>query len=438
MVSLDNDNIKIFFLGLILAFSFKGLAQEVPTYSLSISYTQKLPDTPYIFCHDGYSSFMGKESFYYSQSTEVSYNNLKLSNTFKLTLHSLCNYLVVPGPDYYDCGNGEITNTISASELIKSSFLSAGGCTGSISITDFKPNVNIKNLDTANPNEICAGFKLGLSAFPDGFPDAAYHWQYSLDNIKWTDVLASKNNSAIVQFSIQEILNADGINHINYFDKLIYFRLGYEQYRAFTNPLAIKYSSCAPILKNVTYESPDCNNDNIKKIEVFFDRDLKSNENLFPFYIININPLKNTPRFQLVNPLTSLTKDAETGFYKYTFLTPGILEEKETYRIEYQANSNGNPAGSLQSPQNFNFTYINPIKIQFEITNYTAPSCVGAHDGTIEIKVLSGQEPYHFYKDGVEITPRPTLQNGKYYITGLEAKEYNIMVTDAKGCIEKL
>jgi hypothetical protein len=323
-------------------------------------------------------------------------------------------------------------------KMIQGDYLGFQGCNGGFSITSFKPNVTIQNLDITNPNEICSGFQLGLSAFPDGFPDEAYHWQYSLDNIKWTDVLASKNNSAIARFSIQEILSADGINHINYFDKLIYFRLGYEQNRAFTDPLSIKYSPCAPILQNVTYAAPDCNNDYIKKIEVFFDRDLKGNESLFPFYIINIDPLKNTPRFQLVNPLTSLTKDAETEFYKYTFLTPGILEEKETYRIEYQANRNGVPAGSLQSPQNFNFTYINPIKIQFQITDYTAPSCVGAHDGTVEIKVLSGQEPYHFYKDGVEIIPRPTLQNGKYYITGLEAKEYNIMVTDAKGCIEKL
>lgn len=60
--------------------------------------------------------------------------------------------------------------------------------------------------------------------------------------------------------------------------------------------------------------------------------------------------------------------------------------------------------GAMESTSNLNFTYKDPLKIQFEITNYTEPSCVGGNDGTIEIKVLNGVSPYRFYKDGVELT----------------------------------
>ncbi|WP_131474501.1 hypothetical protein [Flavobacterium sp. KMS] len=430
---------KLYFLFLIIL-SFKSYGQ---TYTIKVSY-----DASSAGCHaagfrwdlKGDSSTIDSFSDG-GNSMDVDdikiYPNVANFTTFKLSSGSNCRPLD-SSPNCTSTNSKSSTNV----KMIQGDYLGFGACNGGVSITLFKPNVTIQNLDTANSNEICAGFQLGLSGYPTNgtgkFPDEAYHWQYSLDNVSWTDVLASKNNNAIAKFSIEEILSANGINHINYLDKLIYFRLGYGQDRPFTTPLAIKYSACAPILKNVTYSPPECNNDYIKKIEVFFDRDLKYNETLYPFYIININPLKNSPHFQLVEPLKSLTKDAETGFYKYTFLSPGILEEKETYRIEYQANRNESPAGSLQSPQNFNFTYTNPTKMQFEITNYTEPSCKGGSDGVIEIKVLSGTSPYYFYKDGVEITPAPTLQNGKYFITGLGAKTYNIMVTDTKGCIEKI
>ncbi len=426
---------KIFILLFIIT-STKGLGQ---TYTIKVSY-----DASGDGCHAaGFRwSLKGDSSTidsFYKGGNSMNVNDVKTYadvlnfNMFTLSSGSNC----IPLNSSPPCTTSE-SESHTNEKMIQGYHLGFRGCNGGVGITSFKPNVTIQNLDIANPNEICSGFQLSLSAFPEGFPDAAYHWQYSLDNIKWIDVLASKNNSSIARFSIQEILSADGINHINYFDKLIYFRLGYGQNRAFTDPLSIKYSPCAPILQNVTYAVPDCNNDYIKKIEVFFDRNLKDNESLFPFYIINIDPLKNTPRFQLVNPLKSLTKDAETGFYKYTFLTPGTLEEKETYRVEYQANRNGSPTGSLQSPQNFNFTYINPVKIKFEITNYTAPSCVGGSDATIEIKVLSGRYPYKFYLDDIIKTPIK-IDSQNYIINELSANSigYRVKITDNNNCIEK-
>jgi hypothetical protein len=431
------DMIKnIFYLVLMLTFSWKGLGQE-PTYTLSLN-------SGFSGCQNGNlfgCGISGDNNEIFSNENDNNGNkiiqNVPKYTNFTLSLSSAC--------------EGEVNNTNSCSfnkfivekdsELIKGKFISLAGCHGRIRITGFKPNVTIINQKSAT---VCSGEELNLQGFPADFPNEAYHWQYSFDGVtNWIDVsnkinVRELNNTPTTRFSIYEIL---GKEHEKYFDKPIYFRLGYGQDRPFTEPLAITYSSCAPVAEEVVYVPPTCNGDAVNSIEVYFDRKLDPNENLYPIYILSKNP-KPQQFFQPEDPVKSLVFDPIKQRYKYSFTNLATLVEGDSYVVVYQARIGEVPRGVLTTSSK-GFTYNDPAKLEFVITKQTPPSCFGGEDGSIEIKVVSGVAPYLFYKDGVELKDQlyPTFKEGKYSILGLKANAkgegYKIKVTDTNGCIEK-
>ncbi|TDO72744.1 hypothetical protein EV143_10749 [Flavobacterium chryseum] len=352
--------------------------------------------------------------------------------SFSLSHSSNCTPL---RKDDIDCIDS-YTLTKTVVEMLQGAYLGMGGCNGGVDVSFFQPNVSIENLDTASPTKLCAGFSLSLAAFPLGFPVEAYHWQYSTDNQStWIDVPAGMNNTPTPSFTMQQLL---GANHANYLNTPIYFRLGYTT-RAFTTPLAITYSSCAPVAQYINYEAPKCNGNSIEKIEVFFKEKLKTGEDLSIIYVVNTDPAKTTPRFQNTALVTSFILDPATNLYKYSFPNLGeALENGNFYTVKYQARLNGQPMGSLQVSQQ-PFQYIDPAKMQFKITGQTQPTCFGSEDGTIDIEILSGELPYNFYVDNV-LKTASKIDNLHYKITGLKANVlgYKIKVTDKNDCIEKL
>lgn len=440
---------KLFILLFILTAS-KGLAQ---TYTLTYSYSS-LGTTR---CTDGWHGWkihifentgveqLGDNAYNAQYPPSFSYRQYTIqSNPIKFDFELIA----------YDCTSSPSCDaltkkqTFTLNQLMEARSVVYWDCKTyqRCAIESFYPNVAIKNLDNASPNEICAGSQVSLAAFPTellpgnapDFPAEVYRWKYSLDNkATWIDVPATIRGNATnyipkPTFSIQELLGDD---HVNYLNKTIYFTLAYGNVTA----IPIKYSPCAPTITNVTYVGPNCGGDLIQKVDVTFDRALHPGESLDRIKMKNTsngserNERIDISAFNIGNPNT------------YSFTNIDALENGQTYKIVYQAKM-ADPLdptktilkGFMESASTLNFTYIDPAKMKFEITDYIKPSCNGGNDGIIEIKVLSGADPYHFYKDGVEITPAPLLQNGKYYITGLEAKEYKIMVTDAKGCIEKI
>ncbi|MBE0391552.1 hypothetical protein [Flavobacterium sp. PL002] len=261
------------------------------------------------------------------------------------------------------------------------------------------------------------------------FPSVAYHWHYSLDNNIWTNFpVAIANNTHAPIFSIQQLL---GALREYYFNKLIYFRIGYVQNRPFSSPFAITYLECAPVEQYINYETPKCNGDNIEKIEVFFKEKLKNGEDLSIIYVVNTDPAKTTPRFQNTALVTSFTLDPATNLYKYSFPNlKGKLENGNFYTVKYQSRLNGQPMGSLQISQQ-PFEYIDPPKMQFKITGQTQPTCFSG-----EVEILSGASPYNFYVDNV-LTAASKMDNLHYKITSLKvnALRYKIKVTDTNGCV---
>ncbi|PZX93031.1 hypothetical protein DOS84_11720 [Flavobacterium aquariorum] len=423
---------KIFLLAVIL-FTFKSFGQ---------TYTVGIIRNYYGGCHGGKtwsltgSNLIGSGSFITAGITNATYTTVPLSSSYELTTNFTCTPL---GPATLDCLDNTTTSQ-SAAELIKGNLIESGGCAGSVSIIEFRPN----NMSiVSNKSSICTGEQLDfVISSPAGFPNEAYHWQFSIDNqATWTDVPSPFNFNPIPNFSINNLL---GANYENYFNEQIYFRLGYDQNRPFSNVISITYSPCGPTISNIAFVGPECNGDIVKSLAITFAQKLNSTigEKLAFLTVCDITS-NSTMRMQINGPV-SYPDDTKT----YTYNTSDLqqLETGHYYKIRYQAqitdpddSSKTILTGVLDSPAALNFLNTDPLKMEFKITNYSQPSCFGGNDGTAEIQILSGQSPYHFYKDGVELTgaSQPTLNNGKYYITGLQEKTYNIMVTDSKKCIDK-
>jgi hypothetical protein len=362
--------------------------------------------------------------------------------TVTMTSNGSVHYDITSGP----CNTTDPPKTITLQNLIINGVVGFQNypCGLSANINSFTPNITIKNVDVSNPNTICAGATLALNAFSTNdsgrFPDEAYHWQYSLDNTSWTDFPASiVNNKPDPIFSIQQLL---GASHGNYFNKLIYFRIGYLN-RAFSNVLSIKYSPCAPIITAIDYIGPQCYGDKIQKVEVTFDRPLNSGESLDRIKMKNVlSGLERNERID-ITPLGTINPKV------YSFSNLDDLEPGQTYKIVYQAKianvvdpTNPILMGFMDSPPSTDFTYITPAQMQFKITKQNQPTCFGGTDGSIEVEILSGANPYNFYIDNVlqpasEITQ---IDASHYRINGLKENltGYKIKVTDKNDCIEKL
>ncbi|WP_264551408.1 hypothetical protein [Flavobacterium sp. N2038] len=362
--------------------------------------------------------------------------NIANGNTIKVAINSTGMFHTEDGTGYTCNTNTNTSKTVDNLILDGSVGFSDSPCGLTSRIINFTPNLSIKNLDTANPTTICAGFQLSLSAFSTNdsgiFPAVAYHWQYSLDDSTWTDLPANIiNNTPNPVFSIQQLL---GANHDSYFNKKIYFRIGYA-YRPFSTSLALTYLPCAPVAVKTDYKAPQCTGDNIQGIDVYFEEKLRQNETLSLIYLKNTDPKKTTPLFSNKVPITTLVYDTASGLYKYSFTTLGKLEEGNNYNVEYQASMNSVPSGTLKALDTF--TYKDPIKVEFNISNQITPSCVGGNDGAIEIEVKGGTKDYKFYVDGTLTTATYNAVNDRYYINGLTAKTYDIKVTDKFDCIDK-
>ncbi|MDR7212134.1 hypothetical protein [Flavobacterium piscis] len=443
---------KKLFLFLLLGFWQNGIGQ-VTTYSIKVSFSGRF------YCE--YNNFnwrlynganlIGANSGT-SDTQEKTFPNVTSFNSFNFSLDA--NTSVEPCSSAQDECIRNTSVSSSSADLIKYPHLQLGGCDFMVGISEFKPNVTIKNLDTKTPTEICSGTQLSLAAFPAGFPDEAYHWQYSIDNqLTWIDVPLkinekTTNNIAITNFHMEELL---GVNFQNYHEKQIYFRLGYENNRNFTAPLSLKYSSCAPTINKIDYIGPICSGDNVNNVTVTFSRNLLDGEEIRYFQLRAVNPNTDIPVGTPGISLPSFTNDDPrnglitkfdekmTGVFSYTFKNFSGLNPNATYQVQYQAFQNNLTRGITTSPVQQNFRYEEPEPLTFKIIKADNPKCIN-DPVEISIAVTGGNDEYRFYVDGIEKTnPKPIKEaDGYYHIKGLIPTAINnIKVMDANGCIEK-
>ncbi len=371
--------------------------------------------------------------------------------TVTMTSKGSVHYDITSGP----CNTTEPPKTMSLKDLIINGTVGFQNypCGLSANINSFTPVVDIKNADTQNPNEVCAGFTLGLNAFPLGFPSEAYHWQYSFDDVSWMDFPAGiANNTPAPVFSMQQLL---GASHENYLNKTIYFRLGYP-YRPFTKSLPIKYNACTLILKDRKIIPPDCSYGSLKNITVEFDRDLIANETLGILHIVPYPKIVGPNESQAIRfeqpTVTKLVYNPATKWYAYSFvMDPSQKLENRKYIIEYQSFINGVARGTMTAGDNF--LYQEPAPLTFSLAQ-TAPSC-NNDPGKVTITANGGSGEYYYYSlDGgtrTQFTNKTivtqTNVNGSMVETRTGNQEiilptiskttYGIQVTDEKEWIDK-
>ncbi|SFC78939.1 hypothetical protein [Flavobacterium phragmitis] len=467
---------KLYFLFIILT-SSQIFSQTTPTYSVDVEYyrfsngcnNSNVPAQTRKTCDANTTSWNLKNG-----STTIATENISLSpvtNTYSIPLlssYSLSAQVFcscsggVPSVPYYVCSesatqtilaNGYTYNSVTTNAYgIERSIMSggyAGGfsigpstqvCIGTVIVKNFRPNgITISKVNPSVPAEYIAGQQVDFFAVTPGptgtrFPDVAYHWQYSLDNkVTWIDAPVSMSNRPNPSFSIKDLLGE--IDHVNHFGP-IDFRLGYND-RAFTDPYRIMYKPGTVLVKDRTFENPNCYEDDVKNLVVYFDRKLETGETLSILHIVPYpKPAQVTP--MLVQPeVTALTYDADTKWYKYKFNIPaGTNLENRYYVIEYQSSVNGAPRGTLAMGEPF--LYEAPTPVKFIIQPLTHPSC---NNDLVEVKmnVMGGTGTYRFYVDNTLITPTPTKEgDGFYHIRNLNPNAENIIkVTDSKDCIEK-
>lgn len=376
-------------------------------------------------------------------STSIIVSNLPVKNNYDVLMGYYCSGMQL---NYLSCDPGSQFNMEQIITSIKEGRvdgISLSNERPGIIMTDFMPNgMLIKNLDN---NLICAGQQLELQCFPDGFPEEAYHWQYSLDNkVTWIDVPSKVvngyniNNSKVSKFTIYDILGNDHINHIGPID----FRIGYADRPFSTNTIQINYSACGPTISNVSFEGPECSGNIVKSLAVTFNEELNSavGEKLATLSVVDIND--ESKIFMQVDGPISYPDDTK----KYTYTNFQQLENGHTYRIKYQAQianpadvSNAIMRGFLYSPEKYNFLYTEPDPLKFQIKEAYNPKCT---DDTVEISiaVTGGTGDYKFYLDGIEKkNPIPVKEaDGYYHIKGLIPTAVNsIKVVDENNCIEK-
>ncbi|TRX33237.1 T9SS type A sorting domain-containing protein [Flavobacterium sp. ZT3R18] len=418
---------KIFLLVLFL-FAIKSYGQD---YTITLSYEASASD-----CHAAHFDwdFSGIDSF------NAGGNSMNVSgirtytasgNSFTLSSNSSCAAL---GASSNDCNipAEKNTQTETATNLIKGIFMNLGGCNGGVSIDKFIPNVSIKNNKAST---ICSGETLDLEGSA-GFPDAAYHWQYSKDNqVTWVDVPSSigsnltTNDTPQTAFSINDLL---GSSSEQFFGETIYFRLGYGQDRPFSNVIPITFSPCGPVITSISFVGPQCNGDIVKSLAITFQDKLNSTigEKLASISVCDIN--NNSKIFMQISGPISYPDDTKT--YTYTTTDLRRLETDHKYKVRYQAqitdhkdSSKTIMRGVLDSPSILDFQYKEVAPITFQTTQINI-LCQGNNTGSVTvINPQGGNGGYTYSKDGKNFQGSPTF-------SGLAAGTYSITVKDSKNC----
>jgi hypothetical protein len=419
---------KIILFIILFAFSSESISQ---TYTVEINYGAETVDNNY-FCtkylygltFEGPGRYQPIRSAIFYDSDKSGFRSVVITNVpnysnFHLYLANLCEGASVDSDSEYH----------TASALFKQPFVSVSVARYKVraNIKEFKPNLIIQK---ANPNnsEVCSGEMLDLAGFPAGFPNEAYHWQYSIDNqATWIDVpyglngIPNSNDNPNSNFSIEDLL---GNNHIKYWGKKIYFRLGYEN-RPFTTPYEITYSPCAPIVKSITYNPPLCAGDNIQDVTIIFNRNLFIGEELRNLALIKTDGTLSGIEIPLVNAFEGT--DPDNRFYSIRNFTG--LESNTIYSVKYQAFQGAIARGVITTDEKFTYNEVTPLL--FTATPIQ-PLC---NDSTVGITITAtgGTPPYAYILD----SGTPVEFTSPYDLSGLSSAAHTIKVIDKNSCTEK-
>jgi hypothetical protein len=282
------------------------------------------------------------------------------------------------------------------------------------------PSENLGNIG------ICDKIKIEA---PEGYNSEFYNWKYLVENGNWTNISAFNGNN-VLEIAISDLAGVS-------INTSIKFQL------VNCKPSTIKTYSiigCSPELavNPPKTDSTRCKNDPSGSVTLEFKTELKDGDRFL------FNLFRKTLTTEEFDKHIFVSKNAiKDNKYNWSELAEG------TYIIKYQAQStiNENTKVGLSAITVNPFTIGSPAKLESEFKYLTDPLCHN-DNGSITIKTTGGTGNY-FYKINTDEVQQFEMTTTEDNITKIRSAtqtiplpsttttNYNILLTDEKGCIEK-
>lgn len=261
-----------------------------------------------------------------------------------------------------------------------------------------------------------------------GFAANLYHYQYSVDNVTWTDINSSLSTLNKLSVSAKDLF---GDGYTQYVGQNIYLRvascLSNGVYQAVSSPVVLTLIQSAPHIPTSSVTPTKCFDTTDGTATLNFDSTLISGETL---------------KISLVNTVTGaavLTQDITSNLqssssYTLQNLPPG------TYKLDILGTYNGNTTYTDSPTHTINFEITKPTPVTFSMTSQTNVYCFEGSDGVINLTAGGGQNQYQYkiIKDGQPFLDWTNFTNVNITaIQNLSAGIYKIKVRDSNLCIAK-
>lgn len=261
-----------------------------------------------------------------------------------------------------------------------------------------------------------------------GFASNLYGYQYSVDNINWTDINPSFSTLNKLSVSAKDLF---GTNYSQYVGQNIYFRvvscLSSGVYQAVSPPVVLTLIQSAPHILTSSVTPTKCFDTTDGTATLNFDRTLLAGETL---------------KISLINTVTGaavLNQDITGDLQTSTSFTLQNLPAG-TYKLDILGTYNGNATYTDNPTHTINFEITKPTPVTFSMTSQTNVYCFQGNDGVINLTAGGGQNQYQYFviKDGQPFLDWTNFNSGNATaIQNLSAGIYKIKVRDSNLCIAK-
>ncbi len=243
-----------------------------------------------------------------------------------------------------------------------------------------------------------------------------------------------------------------GDNAYKAIGKSLQFRIGMSNgYNSRIIPFSFIVGS--PEFEDIKPIDLSCNYINNGSFELLVDRDLIEDEQLI--VTLYIKDATNPEGYSLYGQ-QNMFDLVDNGDRTFSFFwdnsgTEGLSADNYTVKYQVRVGTTGIPSsdpswGTLKFSNDFDV--LKPKAIEYEVTRYSEPTCLGARDGEIELKVSKGEDgrnySYILYTvNGSTFTPYqgmgwiPFASEKTTTVIGLPKDNYRIQVKDNRNCFEQ-
>jgi hypothetical protein len=291
-------------------------------------------------------------------------------------------------------------------------------------------SMSSRNPYTGRDNDILpTDDKIELNAIK-GFTVDTYRWCYSFNNSNWIELPAWTQGLETIQISARDFLTNEEIE--NNLNSNIFFSLrpaiAANVLRSITKIKTLTIRLSAPHIQSVGYDLESCYNANDAKINIVFDRALRSGERLY--LSLNANEFRESGRIGMGSSNIGTVSGVSAGTYNMSLLGIFSISGTDTIFTFTDGARHNNPLGVLNVK--------NRPAMSLSLAQNSV-HCRNGMDGKINLTVSGGNEQYTAYL--LDANQTDTLKrmaigspNVQYTFSDLYKGNYYVYIKDSKGC----